>query len=181
MIIARIVFALALASTSGCKSMYAQLLSHDEYGCSYIAWSRSELPIRIHTAEPDLLFRLREAASAWAPYIVVTPFRPHIIVRTWGIEDMGLTQLFSTEGGCLYLRGTTDLPADPSLRMVAHEMGHMLGLGHDENPLSVMFPEVTVQESPWLIEAVDWRILDELYGPGGDEVWPLPNRLPSER
>jgi predicted Zn-dependent protease len=41
-------------------------------------------------------------------------------------------------------------------RVAMHELGHYVGMGHSEDPASVMYPSVTAQQAkPWFTDA-DW-------------------------
>ena len=59
-------------------------------------------------------------------------------------------------------------PDDVEDRVLYHEMGHCLGLAHDDYPLSIMYPKqrATADKTipPWISDS-DRVLLRELYAP----------------
>lgn len=61
---------------------------------------------------------------------------------------------------------------DYSVGTMIHEMMHLLGLGHSENPVSIMTPIVTRYDSP---QADDIAALQAMYGPPDTQI--IPNTI----
>lgn len=58
-----------------------------------------------------------------------------------------------------------EMPSHIRFRTLAHELGHVLGLDHDDFPESVMYPRADAREEPIVTEK-DKQLLRIMYGKG---------------
>lgn len=117
-----------------------ELLISSNGQCHGIDWGTSPLSIIIQ--EEEFAPVVAKAMTFWYPCFVPAESFPEILIFEWDKEDHALTTVPVTEQ-CLPRLAFVALPKDPPLRMVAHELGHVLGLAHDpDDPKSVMFPYI---------------------------------------
>lgn len=117
-----------------------ELLTTENGKCEGIDWSTS--PLAVITQDVKYADVLAKAMVFWYPCFAVATSFPEVFVFEWDKPDLALTTVPTTPE-CAPRMAFVALPDDPPLRMVAHELGHVLGLAHDpEDPRSVMFPYI---------------------------------------
>lgn len=167
------------------------ITTHEEPGLieGVPQWERSDFPLRVcPSTYPDLIPTPDHSETVWTTVEWINTrlgFRAFRIVGTdcdvtvvidapiepgWR-DPGGHSQIVHTGSHaerCEVTVGGTAGAEDLTLLVVYHELGHCLGLAHDDFRLSIMYP---VQEPtpdmtlpPWFSD-YDRRLLRELYGP----------------
>lgn len=147
-----------------------------------VQWPKDRIPLhyRIDFEEDhaDYVESVEAAVKLWNREIgeVFVPANGGLadIVIIWGPVEAGVDIGGSTThmadenglatGALVTLNAASDLHA--VYRYAAHELGHVLGLAHDEAPRSIMFPtqpDVTTEMTFVLPSDYDKKLLRELY------------------
>lgn len=97
----------------------------------------------------------------------VIPVMPQPITETGHEEAVAYAALTFDKSGALhaavvYMSNWEHLPTLELNRAMKHELGHCLGLAHDENEFSVMFGKVS--QRVYCVSNPDKEFLKEVYG-----------------
>lgn len=90
------------------------------------------------------------------------PARPNVVATTHR------SSLVGTCKAIVLIRSTMD--DDEAFMFGAHELGHVLGVGHSNDPDSVMLPELDkARRAPYIATALDVAAAKQALGLGPDE------------
>lgn len=134
-------------------------------------WGERTLTVAVEAADPDAnrTAEVRRAATFWsgkaeryagyAADLRVDPNAsdPDIVVRF--VDSVGSCADATHPVGCApvvrgevvrpaVVRVRADLDTNSTVRVVTHELGHVLGLRHGDAPVDVMHPQMTVATTP---------------------------------
>lgn len=86
------------------------------------------------------------------------------VVSDSGIDpNHGQTILYDHAGALQYAIMTLpEANIEDAYSIVLHEMGHVLGLAHDDSPTSIMYPKIHAR--PQMLSAADAKLLHDYYG-----------------
>jgi hypothetical protein len=124
-------------------------------------WNQAQGTVRLTTVdEPgcDVYYVHRYSADdGWCGYTAWD--------RTWGQGHFDDAGSWVVSGGDIYLNDlcVLALPRYATRRIVAHELGHAMGLPHSGDPSSVMDVTAVHDRSQPLVAAVDVKDLAALY------------------
>lgn len=167
--------------------MTGSRVNYDSTICSNpnsLMWTSNRFPLRISTGETEEDPTLATAlplinGQIGCELLVFDPSLPleqaDVSLNTSGVLDVDI----DTPGGATYhyydvegnLRAHVDILAvtnpEMRLRVFVHELGHVLGLAHDNFEASIMFPTQTQRRNLQFIQLTsnDRKILNELYCP----------------
>lgn len=184
---ARIILGLCLAIGVIIGASAAILASRKDAGflpCELggeMVWPANAVPLEVYLDAADLDWEepLLEAIDRFndvAPLFVYggtydpirPPIAPAVLVSAEMFEEAhGRTHL--TDAACTVVRADVVLPGlvdEMQERIVAHELGHALGLDHDDNEGSVMFDRVDPRFRDFEISDADRALLRKTYGNG---------------
>jgi len=153
-------------------------------------WNRKWIPITLVVGEeeflkeevPKLLNAVRAGCKFWNEQIGIKLFMPLGDIGTGRVipvkrhdpltmktEDSTVAYAHLTisnsgelKDAVVYMSNWENLPSLSLARALQHELGHCLGLGHDESGLSVMYGSVS--RSIYCVSPADKAFLLEVYG-----------------
>lgn len=182
-----LLFALAaLAMAVGIVAILAHrqdrgFVPSDDGRCPELSWTPGDAPIPVYLDDADLEWsreveqgvRFWSDAAGEALLVYAGPFDalyapgdPVVVISVDPLlEDHGLTNL--RDRHCAIRRAEVRLPGrvlDMRARAVAHELGHALGLYHDDAESSVMYPRIDPRFQRYSVSEADRELLIETYG-----------------
>lgn len=151
------------------------LIADDE--CGGLHWNKARLPLQVVFMDDisrDIWQGTLELSTEWwggglfeivdAEELIATGTLPDIvIVADPEFVSSAVTFMNFNRETCVMRNALIVMPMLPgnaATHMMSHELGHALGLDHDSNPYSLMYPTVLEAELP----KGDRERLEKLYG-----------------
>lgn len=153
-------------------------------------WDKKWIPITLILGEEDflpdevprLMSAIKAGAKFWNTQTGLKLFAPQGDIGTGGVipvkrrdpltmesEDnavaiasLTINQKGELKNAVVYMNNWENLPSLTLDRAMKHELGHCLGLDHDESDLSVMYGAVS--RSVYCVSPADKAFLEEVYG-----------------